>query len=76
MPMFEYLIVSGKVKAILEKEALTNIEYLPVLIYDQKKRCASSDYYIANILGSIDCLDHEKSEYDRSLIVPENIQAF
>lgn len=71
-----YLIVSDKVKAILEKEAITNIEYLPVSIYDQKKRCASSDYYIANILGSIDCLDHEKSEYDRSLIVPEKIQAF
>jgi len=71
-----YLIVSGKVKQVLQQEGVENIEYLPVSIYDQKKRLASSDYYIVNVLGTVDCLDHENSEYDRSLINQAKIQHF
>lgn len=36
-------------------------EYLPVSIYNHKKRCASDDYFIVNPLGSFDCLDQAKS---------------
>ena len=71
-----YIIVSDKVKKVFEQEGVENIEYLPVSIYDQKKRLASADYFIANVLGAVDCLDHEKSEYDRSVVNPTKIQHF
>ncbi|NOZ52463.1 MAG: hypothetical protein GXP08_04865 [Gammaproteobacteria bacterium] len=71
-----YLIVSKKVKQVLQQEGVDNIEYWPVLIYDQKKRLASSDYCILNVLGTVDCLDHENSEYDRSILDPARIQHF
>ena len=71
-----YLIVSDDVKQVLEQEGVQNIEYLPVSIYDQKKRLASSEYFILNVLGTVDCLDYEKSEYERSLVNPARIQHF
>jgi len=71
-----YLIVSEKVKQVLQQEGVENSEYLPVSIYDQKKRLVSSDYFILNVLGTVDCLDHEKSQYKRSRISPERIRHF
>jgi hypothetical protein len=55
-------VISGKVKAILEKEAAANrVEYLPVQIINHKKRLASKDYFILHPLDVCDCIDLDKS---------------
>jgi hypothetical protein len=57
-----FLIVSGSVKNVIERMNTGTIEYLPVSIYNHKKRLASSDYFIINPIGSLDCLDLNASE--------------
>lgn len=58
------LIVSNKVRAIFKNEAVANIEYLPIVILDKKGRVKSEDFSVANLLGSVDCLDAENSVYE------------
>jgi hypothetical protein len=57
------LIVSPRVRAIIEENTKgTEIEYLPVMIYDYRKRLLSGDYVIVNPIGTFDCLDLEASD--------------
>ena len=69
------LIVSQQAKAILQAQALANIEYVQVSIFDHKERLASSDYFIVNIIGSLDCLNQDKSLLKRGRINPESVHA-
>ncbi|NHN25009.1 hypothetical protein FIA58_004890 [Flavobacterium jejuense] len=53
------------------KEALThlgvdNIAYFPVRIRDQNTDSTEDGYFLANIIGRIDCIDMEKSKIKRS----------
>ncbi|MFY2558737.1 imm11 family protein [Corallococcus terminator] len=65
------LLVAAPVKAVIEKSQVGKMEYLPLAIYNHKKRLASSDYFIVNPLGTFDCLDLEQSEiqYNKGDIV-------
>lgn len=56
------LIVSRRVKEGMARVVTAPVEYLPVAIYNHKKRLASRDYFIVNPLGTRDCLDLERSE--------------
>lgn len=56
------LILSAQVKAAIEQFGVPDVEYLPVAIYNHKRRLASSDYFIVNPLGALDCLNLEKSD--------------
>jgi hypothetical protein len=56
------LIVSRRVKEGIERVVTAPVEYLPVAIYNHKKRLASKDYFIINPLGTLDCLDLDRSE--------------
>lgn len=57
------LFVSKRVRDILEQFVPTgSVEFLPVTIYDHRKRLVSSDHVIANPLGAFDCLDLSASE--------------
>ncbi|MFY0523312.1 imm11 family protein [Archangium gephyra] len=67
---FSRLIVSEKVRKLLEAEPL-DIEWLPVSIIDKKDRVVDVPYAIAHVLGTVDCVDLERSEYDRSSFSPE-----
>lgn len=51
------LIVHRTVKEIIEANNSGPTEYLPLHIYNHKKRLASDEYFIVNPLGSWDCLD-------------------
>lgn len=57
-----FLIVSGPVKKVIESMNTGIIEYLPLSIYNHKKRLASNDYFIVNPIGCLDCLDLRASE--------------
>ena len=52
-----FLIVDRQVKGIIEACCENEIEWLPLSIYDHRDSLASADHFIANPIGSVDCLD-------------------
>jgi hypothetical protein len=57
-----YLILADGMKRIMEQFNLGAIELLPFSLYNHKKRLASKDYWIANPLGTFDCVDRRASK--------------
>ncbi|HBI23683.1 MAG TPA: hypothetical protein DDX84_05685 [Nitrospiraceae bacterium] len=53
------LIISKKFKEIISNE--TNLEFLPIKLINHRKKVASVDYTIANIVGLLDCMDSAQS---------------
>ncbi len=72
----DLLIISEKLKAIFEKHSGANFEYLPVRISDKKGRVTPNQYYIANLLDTVDCLDMEKSSYVMGSIIKDQVSRF
>jgi len=60
-----YLVVERRMKESIERLNEARTQYLPVSIYNHKKRLAAADYFIVNPLGTFDCLDLERSEIER-----------
>jgi hypothetical protein len=65
------LVVSEKVKNLLETEKLQNNEFLAVNIINHKDRLVKERYFILNQIGLQDCIDLERSEYKENRINPE-----
>lgn len=59
----DVLIGDAKVCEVLNKYALDNIELLPIWIMDHQKSIVSKEYCIINLIGSIDIIDMDKSDY-------------
>jgi len=57
-----YLILSKRVKEVIESMIPKDVEYLPVEIFNHKGRLASKDYFIVNPIGAVDCLHLKKSK--------------
>ncbi len=57
-----YLMVSGRMKALLERHASVDIEFLRFTLLNHKGRLASDDCYIVNIIGTLDCVDLKKTK--------------
>ena len=57
-----FLIVSREVKLAIEGSRVGKIEYLPISIYNHRRRKATDDYFIINPIGSYDCLDLKASK--------------
>ncbi len=58
-------IVSEKLKDILDASG-ENIEFFPVTILNPKGKKISKPYFIANVVGSVKCMDLKSSEYRES----------
>lgn len=58
------LIVSSRLKAGIEQGRCGRLQFLPVALYNHKKRLASSDYFIVNPIGVHDVLDLEASDIE------------
>jgi hypothetical protein len=58
------IIASKPLKEGIERVNTAPTEYLPVSIYNHKKRLASAAYFIINPLGAVDCLDLQRSEIE------------
>ncbi|WNG20181.1 imm11 family protein [Cystobacter fuscus] len=72
---FRRLFVSERVQKILANEPI-DIEWLPVTLVDKKDRPVTAPYFIANVLGKVDCIDLARSDYDRSSFKPEEVLVF
>ena len=60
------LIVHERIKNVMERTNEGKIEYLPLSIFNHKKRLASKDFFVVNPLGTDDVLDLGKSKIQRS----------
>jgi hypothetical protein len=67
------LIISARVRKLLESLEITNAEYLPVVVKDHKSQIVGEDYAILNLLGGEDAIDMEKSVYKMNNINKEQI---
>jgi hypothetical protein len=56
-----YLLVSGRLRALLEAETEPPIEFLPFRLIDHKGRVAADDTAIGNVLLTVDCIDRNRS---------------
>lgn len=68
-------IVSSKLKELLEKESGAKTEYVPLRILNHKRRVASKDHFIANVLELQDCVDMERTKSEPSELWPDQIGA-
>jgi hypothetical protein len=69
----EILVVNSKVKAVLDEAGATDIEYLPVTIWDHTDKPCSTDYFILNALSSYDIIDIEGSEVVMNSFFPTRV---
>jgi hypothetical protein len=70
------LIVSEKLKQVLGEKSGADIEFLPVHIRNHKGRIVKEPYFIANILGTVECVDRQRSRFDTSEIRPDQVFTF
>ena len=63
-------MVSKKLRALLETEADAEIEYLQFSLLNHKGRPVEQEFYIANIIGTQDCVDRVKTEARESALKP------
>ncbi|WP_141589656.1 DUF1629 domain-containing protein [Myxococcus sp. AB056] len=74
---FSMRVVSEKLKSILEQETPANsIEYLPIRLRTPRKKVLTTPYYIANVLGTVACMDAKKSDFDMSAISKTQVLHF
>jgi hypothetical protein len=59
-----YFICSQRMKEVLEAQQRDQVEYLPVSIYNHRRRLAAANYFVVNPLGGVDCLDLDASEIE------------
>lgn len=65
-----YLVVSERVRGVLEARATAPIEFLPLLIQNHKGRREPRGFFIANVLGQVGCADRARSQYIDSAMRP------
>jgi hypothetical protein len=68
-------IVSSRLKELLEKESGAKTEWVPLRILNHKRRVASKDHFIANVLELQDCVDMERTVSKPSKLWPDQIGA-
>ena len=60
----ELHVYSSRLMATLASAGVTNIEYFPITVVDKKRNVTRTDYQVANIIGSVACLDVSNSGVD------------
>ena len=66
-------VINEKVKTFLEAEGVQHVEYLPVKVLNHKDREVKERYFVINMLPLVDCVDMEKTQYERNLLDPEQL---
>jgi len=69
---FSWLVVSERARKVLEAEPV-EVEWLPIRLFDQKKREVQAPYTLAHLIGTVDCIDLARSDFDWSAGSPGEI---
>ena len=56
------LLVHKKIRAALDNIETSNVDYYKTKLINRNNGNVDNEYYIANVIGLIDCIDHEKSK--------------
>jgi hypothetical protein len=73
--LFDWLIVTERVKDVLAAEC-NNVEVYPLEILDQKGKPVKARYFFVHPVGTVDCVDLEKSTFKRNAAFPDKILTF
>ena len=65
-----YCLLSAKARKLLELHSGVEIEFLAFKLRNKKGRMETGDYYIANVIGTRDCVDMKRTEGQLSLSEP------
>jgi hypothetical protein len=68
------IVISRKFKRVLDEFGIENIQYIVAEIYDEVDRKTYPDYFVANIIGLIDCIDLERSKLTMRAALPDKIR--
>jgi hypothetical protein len=71
------LVVSEKLRQVLAQEATgTVVEYLPIRLRNQKGKIVTKPYFLANLIGSVRCVDAKKSDFEMNKISKDQVSHF
>ena len=56
------VLVSERMKAFLDLQLLTDVEFLPITVLDHKGRKLDASYYIFHPINNVDCLDLDNAD--------------
>jgi len=68
------LVISGKFRKTLEGAGADNVQYVPAEIYDEVAKKTYSDYFVANVIGLVDCIDLKRSKLEMRAALPDKIR--
>jgi len=68
------LLFSAKLRSVLANCGVDNIEYFPVTIHNPQDGSSSQEYYLANIVGRIACVDLAGSDVQMHPNFPDEIE--
>ncbi len=71
----EWLVVSERARDLLVKEPV-QLEIFPLGILDKKGRRIDQPYFLTHLLGAVDCVDLQQSEFVRSSFNPAQVHTF
>ncbi|RJS22585.1 hypothetical protein DRW03_14875 [Corallococcus sp. H22C18031201] len=66
-----YFMVTKRMKELLEQHSGAEIEFLRFTLLNHRGRVASEDCYIANVIGTQECVDMQRTEGDLDPLKPE-----
>src|SRR5687767_14875293 len=73
---FGVMVVSERVKTILEELEAKDLEFLPVTVKDHKNNPVDGKYFILNPLGRQDAIDFDKSKVVMGAILEDEVDSF
>lgn len=76
LTMLGGLVISEKFKTALESGGVDNIDYYKAEISDENTGQVWTNFYVANIIGAISCVDQETSVYSTLLAFPDKVSDF
>ena len=73
--VLHFILVSDKLKSILEG-ASGQFEYFPIELLNARGKKVSKPYFLANLVGTLDCLDKQNSEFEMSSMDKSQVLCF
>jgi hypothetical protein len=68
------LVVSKRFKEVLDGAGVDNVQYVPATIHDEVADRTYRDYFVANVIGLVDCIDMKRSKVTMRAALPDKIR--
>jgi hypothetical protein len=68
------LLISKRFRQELAAAGVDNIQYIDAVIEDQVSKAVHDNYFVANVVGVIDCIDLSKSKLTMRIAPPDAIR--